>query len=245
MKQKRLLKIKDANNWGWYQRKDGLQLLGVTTGLEYGLPKKQLENYYKNTSKAKIEQNYKAGCDFGSKAHDYFERILLGDVTFAVDASHIPHIKVFRAWIAKHNLKPIGIELHVESEKFGYAGTCDCLGHLTACEDRTCCKVDFGTKLMVIDWKTSKSFGVGYGYQLAAYRQALIETGDIDEGTGMIGFQIRNDTAAAQSYIYEHYDYCFHKFLCALEQFKGINFYKLKEMQWPYLDKQALIINLG
>ena len=68
----------------------------------------------------------------------------------------------FWEWEKSHPLKPILIETPLVSEKYCYGGTIDLLAEVNG-------------DVCLIDFKTGKGIFPEMGYQLAAYRQLLIE----------------------------------------------------------------------
>jgi hypothetical protein len=70
----------------------------------------------------------------------------------------------FRAWMDKHEFKPILIETALVSEEHRFGGTIDMYGELDGVP-------------ALIDLKTGKAIYSEMVYQLAAYRQLLIEHG--------------------------------------------------------------------
>lgn len=70
----------------------------------------------------------------------------------------------FRCWLATHDFKPIFTEKRLKSEVYRYGGTIDIYGTLDG-------------EPALIDLKTSQDIYEEMRYQLAAYRQLLIENG--------------------------------------------------------------------
>jgi len=237
----KIVKYKDENNWTWLEL-DAAHYISVTTAISYGNTNKKLENYYKTNSKAKIEKNLAEANDFGSKAHEYFESYLLKQ-DFECPDTHTKHLDKFKAWVDKHIVEVIQAEFTVVNKLYGYGGTADCIAIVKSCEDLECCKSFFTARPVLLDWKTSNSFGISYGFQLAAYRQALIDNALVDQECGMMGVQIARNTGELKSFIYRNYDWCFHAFLCNLENVKKNYFHKLNKQDWPYLKCKSLIIN--
>lgn len=222
-----LSKFNDENEWRWYQDQDTKdKFLSVTTIIDLGIPKKSKEEYFKKNTKATIEKQFKAAGEFGTQAHFHFERVLRGE-EFEVPSTHVQHIEVFKKWIADHSVKATYIEQVLYSDKYRFAGTCDFIGEIDG-------------KLFVADWKTSRRYDISFGYQMAAYRSAAIEMGLIDNTAGMLALKIDRVTAEPQSFEYTHYDFCFHKFLCAFELAKGINYKKMEKEGFPYWNIPSL-----
>lgn len=235
--------LKYNDDFGRWYVDGSSRLLSVTTILDKGTPtpEKRKEYYLKN-DKATVDANLKQAGMFGTQAHEYFEKLLKGQ-EFNPLETHLDHVELFRTWINSHNVKPIELEKTVYSEEFGYAGTCDFIGHYTTCADPKCCRSDIGESLVVADWKTSNQFSITFGWQLAAYRYAAIEMDIVGSDVGMIGVQLPRMGGAPKTFRYEHYDFCFKRFLGALDMVKGMYFNQLNKLEWPYLKKDALIIN--
>ncbi len=73
-------------------------------------------------------------------------------------------LKSFHEWRKEHELKVILTETPLVSDKYAYGGTPDCLAYING-------------ELELLDFKTSKAIWNNYYYQIAAYRQLLIEHG--------------------------------------------------------------------
>ncbi len=73
-------------------------------------------------------------------------------------------MKSFYEWAKAHKLEPILVETPLSSDIYGYGGTPDCLAKVNG-------------ELELLDFKTSTAIWNDYFYQLAAYRQLVIEQG--------------------------------------------------------------------
>lgn len=71
-------------------------------------------------------------------------------------------MKSFCEWEKSHKVEPILVETPLSSDIYGFGGTPDCLAKVNG-------------ELELLDFKTSKAIWNEYFYQLAAYRQLLIE----------------------------------------------------------------------
>lgn len=234
-----LNKFDDEFGWRWYDDRS-CHYLSVTTVLDKGAPTpEKRKEYYLNNTKDKVDSTLKQAGTFGTQAHEYFEKLLKGEEIDPLE-SHLDHVEQFRTWINSHDVKPLHLEIPLVSRKYGYAGTCDFIGHITTCADPKCCKDDKGKMLVVADWKTSRSYSITYGWQMAAYRQAAIEMGLVDDSCGMIAVQIPRTGGNLKSFLYQHYDFCMHKFLCCLEMVKGMYFNRLNDKGWKYLKDNAV-----
>ena len=221
-------KLTDVDSWRWYSEIGGMGKLSVTTILSNAVANIQLNSWFKKTSEKKIATTVQKAADFSTLSHEYFEKILKG-VDFEVPETHRSHITNFRKWVLDNNVKALHTEITVTSDKYGYCGTIDCIASI-------------GDEVCVIDWKTGNRYSITNGYQLAAYRQAAIEMGLIDDKSAMMGVQIARGTAEIKTFKYEHIEFCLQKFLCALEIFKGLYFHKLLKLDWKWLKEQALRI---
>lgn len=67
-------------------------------------------------------------------------------------------------WERPHKIEPILVETPLSSDIYGYGGTPDCLARIDG-------------ELELLDFKTSTGIWNEYFYQIAAYRQILIEKG--------------------------------------------------------------------
>lgn len=167
-------------------------------------------------------------------------------------------------FIGTHRVSNVASEVAVRSMQYGYGGQFDRLGEFHSCNDNRCCRTKF-EGLAVIDWKTSRVYRQTNGFQLGAYWYPVAKQYP-KENVGMIIVQATPERV--RPFIYEHQDYCFHKFLCQLEVWKGVpeNFNKLRWLnapmevrkmkqeereaariewsplyQWQYLDRQAVV----
>lgn len=102
-------------------------------------------------------------------------------------------IKLFKEFAKDCKLKPEGLEQHLWSNEYNYAGTSDYIGYYTS-NDKYRVR---GHKLkftkssrVILDWKTSRSIYPEYWLQMAAYIHAFEElTGIKLDGAGLV--QIR------------------------------------------------------
>lgn len=73
-------------------------------------------------------------------------------------------MKSYLEWEKSHKVEPVLVEVPISSDVYGYGGTPDCFAYVNG-------------ELELIDFKTSGGIWNEYFYQLAAYRQLLIEQG--------------------------------------------------------------------
>lgn len=222
-------RVQDENGKRWY--KCGEQMYpSVTTVLDC-INHIKLQNYFKNNSKAKIEKVRAETADFGSKLHHLIEMDLKGT---QVKIDHDGLRKCFENWTTVKKEKSISAthtELVVVSHKYGFAGSADIIG-------------SYNGKTCVMDLKTGW-YGVKAGYQMAAYRQAAIEMGIVDKSCGLAGIQIHRDGSKVATFEYEHIDFCFRRFLYALECFKGLYFNEISKMNAAWLKTDAVETYFG
>ena len=217
--------ILDGEGWRWRGNKPS-----VTTVIKNSIANRGLDNWYKNNSANAIEKRQKQTSEFGTECHRYFELFLKGDLSLSdVPETHKRHVVAFMEWVQKNDVKPLYLEQALASETYGFSGQADFIGTVRG-------------SLFVGDWKITGTYSITNGYQLAAYRQAAIECQLVGPDAGIIGVQVDRDTAVVKEFKYKHIDFCFHKFLAGLEIFKGIHFYKLQALKWPWLHKQSLVI---
>lgn len=145
---------------------DGKFYPSVTKILEEAAPTPwALKQFFlRNTPESAEEIKNTAG-DFGSKMHDIYARMLLGEEFSLVDQNikYKKHITSFAQWFADWQPKEIQTEQTVASLVYKYAGTLDLL-----------CKKD--NEIWLIDFKTSAGIYYNYELQVAAYKQAVEET---------------------------------------------------------------------
>ncbi len=222
----------DEDGWRWYGNK-----VSITTILENTVANPKLAQWYKQNSEKKIEEVKTRTANFGSALHEHIANILTGqkfDPEKVSEPGNIynpfnTHIAAFMKWVIDNNVKADHCEKTMISEKLGIAGTTDFIGTVNGEET-------------IIDWKTSTRYKITNGYQISAYREMAIESGLISKDCGMMGVQINRETAEIKTFKYEHVNFCFQKFLCALELFKGLYFHKLTKKEWPWLHEKTLEI---
>jgi hypothetical protein len=84
-------------------------------------------------------------------------------------------------WIAAHKVRFVSTERKAYSRKHGFAGTCDGIGYVCSCDDRSCCPVPWeGERLSLIDWKTSNALRISYFWQAAAYQHCIEDEDEIE-----------------------------------------------------------------
>lgn len=160
-----------------------------------------LRNWWQETTKDEANETLKTAGDFGSKMHDVFERLLLGlKVDAQAESFDTRAHKTTQSFFDWFNLmKPTEFQAEqvVASTQFYFAGTLDFLGLVKRSDALEALKACNGriTKAMaekflgddpeklewwLIDFKTSKALHYSHEIQVAAYRQAVKESLDID-----------------------------------------------------------------
>ena len=152
-----------------YKLPDGVRVPGVTTILGV-LNKPALVKWANNLGLQGIDSSkYRDGmADIGTLAHQMILSYFKGEDT---DTSEYSKSQIelaencllsFWEWEKGHNIKVIKAEVPLISEKYGYGGTIDCF-----------CSLDGIATLL--DFKTGKAIYPEMFYQLAAYKQLLVE----------------------------------------------------------------------
>jgi hypothetical protein len=107
----------------------------------------------------------------GTLAHAMCVAMLTGDLTEDLDEYAPIEVRLarnsaakFQVWLDEHEFKPILIEQPLVSEEHRFGGTIDIYGDLDGAP-------------ALVDLKTGKAIYPEMAYQLAAYRQLLIEHG--------------------------------------------------------------------
>lgn len=101
----------------------------------------------------------------GTKVHEHLEKILAPVVdgskpVWWTDGVIDGYVSAARAFCEKHLLGVLAVECQVFSDRFGYAGTVDMVARSKS------------GKVVIVDWKTSKSLYPDNALQLAAYAAA-------------------------------------------------------------------------
>ncbi len=114
----------------------------------------------------------------GKAAHEYAEKVAnamivgqeLPDLPETEDPNIIAAINAFLEWLTSHRVKFLHTEKVVYSQLYGYVGKFDAVAEVDG-------------KLVLIDFKTSKSVYDDMRYQVAAYRMAYEEEHGKLDGT--------------------------------------------------------------
>lgn len=226
----------DVDGFRWYQI-GGKKYISVTQVLEVA-QHFRLSNWLKNNSKNKVEKTKKETAQLGTDLHKLVELDLNHEEPKEIRPELMNAFANWKKVKSEYEIGALLTEQTVVSDKYGYAGTVDMLiqGRFP--------KVN--KPFAVADLKTG-FFSVKAGYQIASYRQAIIEGKNAytEDNTGMVGIQIHRDGSKVNVFEYEHNHYCFERFLYSLELFKGLYFSKLKKMGWEYLEKDSVKEWLG
>jgi len=143
------------------------------------IDKPELRYWLQKTGAAKSKEILKTRSNFGSMLHKMIEVTLKGEkLSDNYDQYLMDSIKVFEKWRGLHEIIPQALEQHLWSNTHKFAGTCDFIGLVDG-------------KLMILDWKSSRSIYDEYFLQMSAYVAAFYEqTGIKVEGIGIL--QIRD-----------------------------------------------------
>jgi hypothetical protein len=155
-----------------YKLKDGARVPGTTTitGL---LDKPALVGWANNLGLQGISSHdyVDSMAGVGTLAHAMCVAMLTGDLTEDLDEYAPIEVRLarnsaakFQVWLDEHEFKPIFIEQPLVSEEHRFGGTVDMYGMLDG-------------MYALVDLKTGKAIYSEMVYQLAAYRQLLIEHG--------------------------------------------------------------------
>ena len=152
-----------------YYTKDDKYYPSVTSILQYFPKNKFFETWLKDVGH-NADIIVKKAADEGTQVHDAIEHYLLGEkIEWLDDNGYSKYsLEIWKMILKFHEFwttyKPILIEseIHLFSDKFIYAGTCDLV-------------VEINNEKWLLDIKTSNSLHTSYNLQLAAYAQAWNE----------------------------------------------------------------------
>jgi hypothetical protein len=224
-----IVQVTDEKGFRWYER-EGKRYISVTQVLDVA-QHKTLTNWFKNNSKAAIEKKVTSAADIGTRLHKLVENDLKHGLSIKELYTGNEDVKpAIDNWLQKkqeYNIKALLTEQIVWSDKYGFAGTLDMF--ITG---------NFNKQYNVADLKTG-TYSIKTGWQVAAYRQAFIETQKYKrEEVGCVGISIHRDGRPPNIFEYQHYESCFKAFLQCLGIFKALYFNQLKD--WEYLTKDHL-----
>lgn len=112
----------------------------------------------------------------GTAVHDIVEAYENTGKVAGLEGPFQGYARAFESWINSNDIKVVGHEQTVKSEKYHYAGTLDLL-------------VEVNGKLTLIDVKTGKDIYPEAHLQVSAYKQALSEDGTELQGAGILLLQ--------------------------------------------------------
>jgi hypothetical protein len=112
----------------------------------------------------------------GTAVHDIVEAYENTGKVAGLEGPFQGYARAFESWINSNDIKVIGHEQTVKSEKYHYAGTLDLL-------------VEVNGNLTLIDVKTGKDIYPEAHLQVSAYKQALSEDGTELQGAGILLLQ--------------------------------------------------------
>jgi hypothetical protein len=154
-----------------YFTRDGREVVGASTPARLGHDIKGLLNWYLSCGRKMVNPFHilaRAGV-VGSISHHiircYIEDWKADLSEFSqseIAEAEIPANK-FWAWWQEQDFVPVGTEVQLVSEKYGYGGTIDVLAR------------DAGGRLILVDWKSSSGIWPDHLCQLSAYEQLVHE----------------------------------------------------------------------
>lgn len=164
---------------------NGKYLPGVTTIIGSVLNKPALAKWANNLGLQGIDSNRYVSerAEIGTLAHEAIMCYFLGKKVDTSDYSQnqIQQARLavahFHKWEKIYHPKPILIEKHLISQKFGYGGTIDLFAEITT---------EFAKTRELVDFKTSKEIYPTTFVQVAAYEQLLIENGYPPDGVRVL-----------------------------------------------------------
>jgi len=152
-----------------YYVKDDKYYPSVTSILQYFPKNKFFETWLKDVGH-NADIIARKAADEGTQVHDAIERYLLGEkITWMDDNGYSKYsLEIWKMILKFHDFwstyKPtlIESEIHLFSDKYIYAGTCDLV-------------IEINGVKWLLDIKTSNSLYISYDLQLSAYAQAWNE----------------------------------------------------------------------
>lgn len=222
----KIIRFNDDDGWRWYEHPESSETLApsVTTILDQYLNADDqdfLLSIDKDNYRFIMDATAKAGNEIHLECQKFFEPGYVAPKKYE---------KVMKNWtflVHKYNIRPIAWEIRVFSKKYGYAGAIDLIAKI---DDDYSKRKDL---VCVFDIKTGK-YRAKAGYQVEAYRQELINSGqyqDIECGV----FHLHRDGSTRRMYIYEHHEFLMMSFLSALQLGKADHVHKLKSANYKWL----------
>ena len=128
------------------------------------ISKPALIYWYAKNGMKKCKQILHLRAEFGTTCHKLFEIMMAGGIVNSKNYNEEMQTTIsdFNTWRDEHEIESQGLEVHLWSETYKYAGTTDFIGLVDG-------------KLTILDWKTSKAIYNEYWLQIAAYVHAFEE----------------------------------------------------------------------
>ena len=147
---------------------DGAYRPGVSSILQEASPTHYgLKRFWQDNTKEEADTIFETAGDFGSKMHDAFARLLLGeelDVLTGYPTEREKKTLVsFVDWFSYYKPASFESEQSLASAKYQYAGTLDFVGTING-------------ERWLIDFKTSNAIHMSHQLQVLAYKQAYEES---------------------------------------------------------------------
>lgn len=135
-----------------------------------------LKMFWQQNTKEEADRIFETAGDFGTKMHDSFERLLLGEELDLLNEykseKEKKAIMAFIDWFKHYTPSEFEAEQPVASKTYQYAGTLDFVGLLPT-------KFEAGgnkPERWLIDFKTSSGIHLSHQLQVLAYKQAYEES---------------------------------------------------------------------
>ncbi len=172
------------------------------------IDKPELRSWLMKTGNIKSKAILKKQAGFGSTSHKLIEVLLNeGNIDMTnYDDKYKETIETFLEWKSKHIISIEVTEQTLWSEKYNYAGTCDCIAIING-------------RRILCDWKTSKDIYPEYILQLGAYFVAFKELTGM-ELDGALILQMRDGKYKEQYYTKEELIEAFEVFIAAKKVFE-------------------------
>lgn len=226
----------------WYDTPDG-KFPSVTTKLGvYSKPGLETWKIKMAQLGADVKKLGQANMDEGSTVHKLSVKYDLGEEISLYDDNEKMNYDFWREWLPflryiesvnEYKMEHIMTESTVWSKKYNFAGTLDRLSFITLPKKKT-------PVLTITDLKRSSVVDITYGWQLAAYKAALVEMYYENKHECLTDFKARLKTALNG---YELRDMLGHILLLNTESEKGYRMTMIEDMDVKFnafLDCSAL-----
>lgn len=226
----KIIRFTDDDGWRWYEHPDDPSLIAPSVTTVLGCYLNEDDQDYllsvdKETHRFIMDATSKAGTLIHEECKKFFDE---GDNYVAPEK----YKKVMKNWaflVEKHNIRPLEWEVRVFSKRFGYAGEID----LVALMDDE--NLGLKDQIVLFDIKTGK-YKMKAGYQVAAYRQEKVDSGQyMNDQLGCGVIHLHRDGSTRRIYIYKHHDWLFKSFLSALQLCRADYKHKLERMGFKWL----------